>query len=184
MQHLVVQEVMQHCMRHAIAFRAEEYRSAGNTVRRCAKQRPKKIVKRNRMHFQVFKDQFPSFAPSQHNRNRHRAQYQGKPPSMHDLQGVRRKEGDINDQKESGSRPAQQQVVLPSVANDKKGQDSCRQHRCDNRDPICGRQVGRRAESHYCKNDDNQLQPVNERNVDLAYFTIRRMENAHARQKA
>ena len=85
---------------------------------------------------------------------------------------------------EPATRNGEHPVPAPEQDHDESDEDGVDEHGGGHRDAVGRRQVGRSLEADD-EGDDREVEgPVGERNVDLAFFLARGVDDLHARQQA
>ena len=173
MQYLVVLEVVQQRVRHAVQGAGQEHRGALHPRRRVGFQVFDEAVQRQRLVAQAGEQQLAALLPGAHQREDHHAQHQRQPAAVGHFVDVGAKEAQIYGGEHQGNAQRQRQGPAPVDPGHHEEQASGDQHGAGDGDAVGGGQAGRGFEGQHHHHHRDQQSPVDEGHVDLADLFFR-----------
>ncbi|MNM96541.1 hypothetical protein D3C81_1090210 [compost metagenome] len=122
--------------------------------------------------------------PGGHDDEHHQRQHQRQPTAGEQFQGVGGEHRHVDNQQDNQNANGEETVPVPILDRHRGHQNTGQHHGTGNGDTVSRRQVAGVFKAHNDQHYRDIQRPVNHRNIDLARFHFRGMDNAHRRQIA
>ncbi|MNH86590.1 hypothetical protein D3C73_390510 [compost metagenome] len=120
--------------------------------------------------------------PGGHDDEHHQRQHQRQPTTREQFQGVGGEHRDVDNQQDNQNADGEEAIPVPVFNRHRRHQNTGQHHGAGHGDAVGRRQITGVFETDNHQHHRDIQRPVDHRNVDLAGFHLRRMDDAHWRQ--